>query len=147
MQPFLEICILMLQVQFLKEKSCWCHHHVDRNRNMTNPVKCGSLNNILIQITTFSFLQNLRNSHTFLAFTTSTELQNFLCFFTSYKFNDTTSNDLAGATTCARCLWLKSRKWHSDNIFMEGEAAVYDCCNMIRDEVARAPQMICMSLW
>lgn len=86
-------------VQFFKEYSCLCHHHVVRNRNMTNPMKCGTLNNILIQITTFSFLKNLTNSHTFLAFTTSTELKNFLCFFTSYKFDELTSNDLAGVMT------------------------------------------------
>jgi hypothetical protein len=113
---------------------------------MTNPMKCGPSNNILIQLTTFSFLQNLRNSHTFLAFTTSTELQNILCFFMSYKFDDPTLSDLAGLTTCMMFV-VKSRNWHSDSIFMEGEVAVYDCCNTIHDKVARAPHMICMSLW
>jgi hypothetical protein len=44
------------------------------------------------------------------------------------------------------CLWLKGRNWHSDSIFKQREVVVYDCCNMIRDEVARAPHMICMSL-
>ena len=40
------------------------------------------------------------------------------------------------------CLSLKSRNRYSDSIFMEGKVAVYDCCNMIRVEVARAPHMI-----
>jgi hypothetical protein len=54
MQPSLKICILLLQVQFLKENSCLFHHHVAQNRNMTNPMKCGPSNNILLQLTTFS---------------------------------------------------------------------------------------------
>jgi len=62
-------------------------------------MKCGPSNNILIQLATFSFLQNLIISHNFLAFTTNTELQNFLCFFTSYKFDDLTFIDLAGEMT------------------------------------------------
>jgi hypothetical protein len=90
----------MLQVQFFNENSGLFHHHFAQNRNMTNPMKCGPSNNILIQLTTFSFLQNPRNNHVFLAFTTSTELQNFLCFFTSYKFDDPTPNDWAGAMNC-----------------------------------------------
>jgi hypothetical protein len=146
MQPFFEICILLLQVQFFKENLCLCLHHVAQIRNMTNPMKCGPSNNILIQLTIFSFLQYFRNSHTFLAFTTSTELQNFLCFFMSYKFDEPTPNDLAGLMICMMFV-VKSRNWHSDSIFMEGEVAVYNCCNTIHDEVARAPHMICMSLW
>jgi len=62
-------------------------------------MKCGPSNNILIQLTSSSFLQNLMNSHIFLAFTTNTELRNFLCFFTSYKFDDPKSIDLAGEMT------------------------------------------------
>jgi hypothetical protein len=58
------------------------------------------LYNILTQITPFSFLQYLRNSHTFLAFTTSIKLQDLFCFLMSYNFDGPTSNDLAGVTTC-----------------------------------------------
>jgi hypothetical protein len=47
----------------------------------------------------------------------------------------------------AWCLWLKSRNWHSDSIFIEGEVTVYVCCNTIRDKVVRSPHTIHMSLW
>jgi hypothetical protein len=111
-----------------------------------NPMQCGPLHNILTQLTTF-FSFNILGITTF--FLLSLPVKNCRISFASWHHTILmTQNPMTWLEQrLTWCFWLKSRHWHSDSIFMEGEVADYNCCNTICDEVAKAPHMIHMSLW